>query len=137
MKVLEVMSRDVACADTNDSIQQAAERMKELNVGDLPVIVNKEVVGFITDRDVAIRIVAHGLDPKTAKVVDAMTEGPVTCKEDDEIEDAARLMVAHKIRRLAVTDKNGKLSGIVSLIDLASRAGPAMANEILKVLAHR
>ncbi len=137
MKVFEIMSRDVACANTNDSIQQAAERMKELDVGDLPVIANKEAVGFITDRDIAIRIVAHGLDPKTAKVVDAMTQGLVTCKEDDEIEDAVRLMVAHKIRRLAVTDKNGKLTGLVSLVDLASHAQPAMANEILKVLAHR
>lgn len=120
MKVRDAMTKGVDFISTNSTIREAAEKMKELNVGDIPVVINDEAVGMVTDRDIAVRVVAHGLDPQAAKVVDAMTEGIFTCKEDDEVESAAKIMAKNKIRRLIVTNDNNELTGVVSLGDLAT-----------------
>jgi CBS domain-containing protein len=132
MKIREIMSREVTFVNPNNSVQEAAVRMKELHVCDLPVIVKTEAVGFITEHDININVVAQGLDPKITKVADVMTQGIFACKEDDEITDAARQMVELKIRRIAVMDKEGKLSGIVSMDDLIRHTDPDTAYEILK-----
>lgn len=135
MKVSEIMSHKVAFVNTNNSIQEAAQRMKELNLGDLPVIAENEAIGVITEHDIAIRVVARGFDPKTYQVVDAMTKGIFSCKEDDPIVYAAQEMAKIKIGRLAVRDHHGKLSGMVSIDDLVDHLDPDSAHQILKKLA--
>ncbi len=132
MKVKQVMTRDVEFVDSNDSIKQAAEKMKELNVGVLPVKIGDEIVGMVTDRDIVIRSVAQGLDPEKHKIIDAFSEGVITCKEDDDIKDGAQLMEDKQIRRLIVMDSKGKMTGIVSLGDLAVNVEKEMAGEVLK-----
>lgn len=132
MKVKQVMTRDVEFVDSNDSIKQAAEKMKELNVGALPVKIGDEIVGMLTDRDIVIRSVAQGLDPEKHKIIEAFSEGVITCKEDDDIKDGAQLMEDKQIRRLIVTDSKGKMTGIVSLGDLAVNVEKEMAGEVLK-----
>jgi CBS domain-containing protein len=131
MLVKEIMTRKVDYVTHENTLQEAADKMKELDVGELPIVVGGEAVGIITDRDIAVRGVAHGLDPKAAKVVDAMTEGIVACSEDDDIEKAAKMMGAHKIRRLPVTDTDGRMSGVVSLGDLALKLDKALVGEVL------
>jgi CBS domain-containing protein len=132
MKVKEIMSRPIAIIDTNNTIQEAAEKMKEKNIGDLPVVINKQAVGFITDRDITVRVVAHGLDPKSTVVSDGMSEKIHACSEDDTVEEAARIMSQNKIRRLAVADDQKNLTGLLSLQDLATKADAALAGNVLK-----
>jgi CBS domain-containing protein len=131
MRVKEIMTDSVDFVTNEHTLQQAAEKMKALDVGELPIIVGKEAVGVITDRDIAIRGVALGLDPNSAKVVDAMSEGIIACKQDDEAEMAARLMAEHKIRRLPVTDTDGNVTGMLSLGDLAAKLDKSLIGDVL------
>jgi CBS domain-containing protein len=90
---------------------------------------------MLTDRDITIRIAAHGLDPQKTHVIDAMTEGVVACKEDDDVEAAARLMGDKQVRRLLVKEEGGKLAGIVSIGDLAKSADKELVGEVLEKIS--
>jgi CBS domain-containing protein len=119
MQVKEIMTPDVEFVTTDTTLEKTAERMRDLNVGELPVVLGEEAVGVITDRDIVVRAVAHGLVPQAAKVTEAMTEGVFACSQEDDIEKAAEIMANRKIRRLLVMDAGGKMSGVVSLGDVA------------------
>jgi len=124
MQVKEVMTRGAECISPDEPLQKAAQKMKSLDVGPLPVCGdNDKLVGMLTDRDITVRAVAEGWDPKTARVRDAMTEGVTYCFEDDDVSEAARLMKEKQIRRLVVLNRDKRLVGIVSLGDLAVEAG--------------
>jgi CBS domain-containing protein len=123
MLVQEVMTKNAECTGPNASLQKAAERMRSLDVGALPVCDNHRLIGVVTDRDIAIRSVAEGHDPKSDRVCDAMTSQVAFCFEDTDVADAAELMRAKQIRRLPVLDRSKRLIGIVSLGDLAVEAG--------------
>ena len=119
MQLREIMSRDVEVIAPEATIREAAEKMREIDVGPLPVCNGKRLVGILTDRDIVIRAIADGHDPATTPVEQAMSDEVVYCFDDDESEDAARLMREHQIRRLPIVDHDKKLVGIVSLGDLA------------------
>ena len=99
--------------------------MKDLNAGPLPVCESDRLVGILTDRDITVRATAEGLDPWTAKVSDVLTPGVVYCFEDEDVEEAARLMQEHQVRRLVVLNRRNRIVGIVSLGDLATEIGDA------------
>ena len=132
MQVKELMTRDIEFVNSNDSIKQAAEKMKELNVGVLPVKTGNKLVGMLTDRDIVVRSVAPGLDPEQHQIIDAFSEGVVACNGDDDIKDVAQLMEERQIRRVVVKDNEEKVIGIVSLGDLAVNIGKEMVGEVLK-----
>jgi CBS domain-containing protein len=117
MKVREVMTRDFAVVHPDSTLQEAADRMRQRDVGPLPVCDNDRLVGMITDRDITVRSTAEGLDPWTAQVREAMTKEVICCSEDDDIAEAARLMKEKHVRRLLVLDHNRRLVGLVSLCD--------------------
>jgi CBS domain-containing protein len=117
-KVSEVMSTDVQTISPDDTIEEAAQEMRDGDFGLVPVVEDEQLVGVVTDRDIAIRAVAEGKDPSTA-VSEVMSEGVVWVNEDDSVEDAARIMSEHQIRRLPVVDSEQHLVGIVSLGDFA------------------
>jgi CBS domain-containing protein len=121
MKVKDVMTRDVEKIAADNFLKDAASMMRSLDVGALPVCENDKLVGIITDRDIAVRGVAAGLDPSQATVRDVMTESVCWCYEDDDVQKAAKFMEEHQIRRLPVFDKSNRAVGIVSLGDLATR----------------
>jgi len=124
MQISELMTRGVECARPRDSIARAAERMRELNVGALPVCGdNDKLVGMITDRDITVRATAGACDPCGTCVGDVMTQHIITCFEDQDATEAVALMEEHLVRRLAVLDRNKRLVGIVSLGDLAVKSG--------------
>jgi CBS domain-containing protein len=123
MQVKDVMTKGAECVRPDDTLQDAARKMKGLDVGPLPVCDNDRLVGMITDRDITVRAVAEGKDPRSARVRDAMTEGVCYCFEDDDVADAARLMKEKQIRRLVVLNRDKRLAGIVSLGDLAVETG--------------
>jgi len=123
MKVKDVMTRGAECASPDDTLQAAARKMKSLDVGPLPVCDHDRITGMLTDRDIVVRAVAEGRDPLTAKVREAMSEGVVYVFEDDDVNEAARLMKEKQIRRLIVLNRDKRLTGIVSLGDLAVESG--------------
>src|SRR5262249_46950142 len=123
MKVRDIMTRNVTVVRPDSTLQEAADRMKELNVGPMPVCDGSRLVGMLTDRDIAVRGVAEGHDPWTDKVRDVMTPEVVYCFEDQEVEEAAHVMKEKQVRRLLVLDHGKNLVGIVSLGDLAVSTG--------------
>ena len=119
MKVKEVMTKLVEFVRPETTVQEAAGKMKDLNVGPIPVCEGERVLGILTDRDIVVRAVAEGRDARTTRVQDVMTRDVVCCTEDDDVKDAARLMKEHQIRRVVVVTANKRLAGIVSLGDIA------------------
>jgi len=119
MHVSEVMTRGAECIGPGATLQEAAERMKALDVGALPVCDNDRVVGMLTDRDITVRATAEALPPRLGQVRDVMTPDVLYCFEDQDVTEAARLMQENQVRRLVVVNRDKRLVGIVSLGDLA------------------
>ena len=119
MKIRDVMTRGVECVRPDTTIQEAAGKMKALNVGPMPVCEGDRVTGILTDRDIVVRGVAEGRDMRTTRVQDVMTRDVHTVAEDADVKEAARLMKDRQVRRLVVTGSGGTLAGIVSLGDIA------------------
>jgi len=134
MKVKDVMTKGAECVRPDDTLQEAARKMKTLDIGPLPVCGdNDRLAGMLTDRDIVVRAVAEGRDVRTAKVRDAMSEGISYCFEDDDVTEAARQMRDKQIRRLAVLNRDQRLTGIVSLGHLAVETGDkALSGETLQ-----
>ena len=123
MKVSEAMTRDVRVAGPEETVQDAAKTMAELDAGALPVGEKDHLIGMITDRDIAIRGIAKGKGPK-AKVRDVMTEDIKYCFDDQELEEVTRNMADIQVRRLPVLNRDKRLVGIVSFADLARSEQP-------------
>jgi len=136
MKIAEVMTRDVELTDPNATIEQAAKTMAEEDVGFLPVGEHDRMIGMITDRDIAIRAVAKGHDPKKTKVRQVMTGRVLYCFEDEDADKAAESMSRERIRRLPVVNRSKRLVGVVSLGDIALRHNPAKAGVALSEVCH-
>src|SRR5947208_3386999 len=109
MRVKDVMTEGVACARPADSLALTAERMRDLNVGALPVCGEDRLIGMITDRDITIRGIADGCSPDQVTVNDCMTPDITWCFDDDDVSEAAHLMEEKQIRRVAVLDHNQRL----------------------------
>jgi CBS domain-containing protein len=119
MLLKDIMTRDVEVIRPDASLQEAAERMRALDVGPLPVCDGERLVGMITDRDLTVRATAEGKDPATTQVRDVMTADVHYCFEDQDVNEAARMMQERQVRRLLVLNRDKRLAGIVSLGDLA------------------
>jgi len=133
MLIRDIMTPHVEVVSPGDTLEQAARKMEVLDVGPLPVCEGRRVVGMITDRDITVRATAAGCDPKTTLVSDAMSQDVISCYEDQDVWQAARLMEEKQIRRLLVLDRANVLVGIVSLGDLATGAGEqGQPGEVLK-----
>jgi CBS domain-containing protein len=133
MQVKAIMTTTVETVGPDTSLQEAAERMKTLDVGPLPVCDGDRLVGMITDRDIAVRAVSQGFGAAMGKVSDVMTPEVVYCFEDQDVQEAARLMQDHQIRRLVVLNRDKRLVGIISLGDLAVDTGDEkLAGETLE-----
>ncbi|HWI53404.1 MAG TPA: CBS domain-containing protein [Symbiobacteriaceae bacterium] len=115
----QFMTRDVRCVTPDSTVQDAAKIMADCNCGVVPVVKGDQVVGIITDRDIVLRCVTQGGDPKTGKVSACMTDDVVCCAPDTDAHEAANLMANRQIRRLPVVE-NGRLCGIVALGDMAT-----------------
>jgi CBS domain-containing protein len=120
MQVREIMTAVVECIRPDDSIAKAAQKMKELDVGSMPVCgENNRLLGMVTDRDITIRATAGCCDPRGTCVQDVMTPKVTYVFEDQDVSEAAELMKQEQIRRLVVLSRDKRLAGIVSLGDLA------------------
>ena len=133
MPLQDVMTPEVEVIAPEASISEAAAKMRHRDIGPLPVCEGARLVGMLTDRDITVRAVAAGLDPLTTQVRDVMTPDVVYGFEDQDVEDAARLMEQYQIRRLPVLNRSKQLVGMVALGDLAVQAGTRpVAAEVLE-----
>jgi CBS domain-containing protein len=130
MLVKEAMSRHVKIVNPDQSLQEAAKIMLDIDAGAVPVDENDRLVGMITDRDIAVRGVAAGKSP-SAKVREVMTKEVKYCFEDEDIAHIAQNMAQQQVRRLPVVDRNKRLVGILALADLATTAKTGHATAAL------
>ena len=133
MKVNEIITHDPQVIRPETALIEAAQKMKSLDIGMLPVCDGDRLVGVITDRDITVRGVAQGSDPKTARVQEVMTPEVIYCFDDEDVKEAAKKMEEKQVRRLPVLNREKRLVGIVSLGDLAVRTGKEkLAGEVLE-----
>jgi len=138
-KCNEVMTKDPVCCQPNDSAAKAAELMQSGNIGSIPVIENvqnQKLVGIVTDRDLALKIVAQGRDAKSTKVEAVMTHKVVTCLANDDLQKALDAMAEHQLRRIPVVDNENKIVGIIAQADVATRIDqPEKTAEMVKEIS--
>ena len=128
MKCREVMTENPICCLPEDSVGQAARVMRRERVGSVPVItddLNRELIGVITERDLAYKVVGESRDAMRTRVFDVMTAA-AACRDDDEVITALLAMEEHQIRRIPVMDYSGRLVGMISESDIAVRVPPAL-----------
>ena len=123
MQLKDVMTKVVEVVRPEETLRQAAAKMRSADVGSLPVCDGAKVLGMLTDRDIVVRAAAEGHDPDATRVDEIMTGEAFYCYDDQDVDDAARLMSDRQVRRLVVLDRENRLAGIVSLGDLAVDTG--------------
>lgn len=122
MRVADIMTRDVQSVSSSTNLQTVARHMRDLDVGVIPVVDRGQLLGVITDRDIVIRAIAAGVDPRQATAADHMSSDPTTVSPDDDVERATEIMAREQIRRLLVVE-GGTLVGILSIGDVAVDTG--------------
>jgi CBS domain-containing protein len=135
MKISDVMTPHAKCIGPELTLIHAANQMRELDVGSLPICENDRLVGIVTDRDLALRGITEARDPRAMTIREVMSPGIVYIFDDQDVEEAARLMEVKQIRRLPVLNRDKRLVGIVSLGDLAVEAGMVLSGEALKEIS--
>jgi CBS domain-containing protein len=133
----EIMKKDVECVSPRDTVQDAAIRMRDENIGFLPVCdQSKKVLGTLTDRDVAIRLVAAKKRASTF-IEDVMTREVVACRPEDDVRDAERAMARSHKSRIMCVGEDGRLLGVISLSDIAQHESGRRASETLREVSER
>jgi CBS domain-containing protein len=130
--IREVMTRDVEVIRPNDTVRDAARKMRNLDVGPIPVCDGQRVQGMITDRDIVVRAIAEDMDPAQTRVADVMSQGISYCFDDDEAEEVLERMEEEQLRRFIVVDRDKKLVGIVALADLAGEESGQRVSKALE-----
>ncbi|MDX9850452.1 MAG: CBS domain-containing protein [Anaerolineaceae bacterium] len=132
----DVMTPNPVCCLPTDNVVTVAQIMQRENIGPLPVIDNTEsqkLIGIITDRDLALKVVGEGRDTRSTRVEAVMTRRVVTCRPDDELNIAMKLMSDHQLRRIVIVDNANTVKGIISQADLATRMDqPEKTAEVVK-----
>jgi CBS domain-containing protein len=121
MKVYEVMTRGIETVSPGATIEFAAKKMMNRNVGFLPVVESEKLVGVVTDRDIVLRAVSAGLRPYMTTVGQVMTKESLTVYDDETLTEASLVMEKHFVHRLIVMDRQQHLVGIISLSDIAAK----------------
>jgi len=137
MRCEEVMKRDVQCVSSRESVQLAAQRMATGNIGFLPVCDEAGVVlGAVTDRDLVLRVLAHG-KPETTPIADVFTQEVVACHPGDDLVEAQTMMAKHHKSRIMCLDEQNHVVGVISLSDIAQQSSEARAAKTLRQVSER
>ncbi|KAB2846044.1 MAG: CBS domain-containing protein [Hyphomicrobiaceae bacterium] len=135
MKVKDAMHKGVEWVQPATTVAALAKKMRDLDIGAIPIGENDRLVGMVTDRDITVRAVADAKDVSKLTARDVMSKGIVYCRDDEEIEDAVRIMEQKKIRRLPVLDENKRMVGMLSLGDVSQSASHEIAGEVISAVA--
>jgi CBS domain-containing protein len=122
----EIMTKNPECCLPSDTVIQAARLMKSEDVGPIPIVADNDGMklrGIITDRDLAVKVIAEARDPNTTRLEDVMSQDVVSCRENDDVEKVLKLMKDNQVRRIPVVGSNDQLLGIIAQADVATRLG--------------
>jgi len=133
--VREVMTSKLCSIDTDKSVAYAAKMMRDEDVGIAPIVEGDRLVGVLTDRDIAVRVVAEGRDPEQVKVTEVASRDVVTLDPQQDLDEALRLMARHQVRRLPVVEEDGRLAGVVAQADVAQEADERQTGEVVEQIS--
>ena len=134
-RIHEAMTSNPCAIEADRSVAYAAQMMKQEDVGVAPIVENGRLVGVLTDRDIAIRVVAEGKDPDSVQVRDVASSNVVTVDPGQDLDDALRLMARYQVRRLPVVENDGRLVGVVAQADVAEEAKPKETGEMVEEIS--
>jgi CBS domain-containing protein len=133
MKLSEIMTKDVEIIQPDDTLKMAAQKMRDRDIGFLPVCDGESLMGVLSDRDIAIRALADGMDINVMLGRDLMTSPAIYAYDDQDVTEAAKIMEENQIRRLVVLGREDKrLAGVISLGDLARRGITDISGQVLQ-----
>ena len=140
-KCSDVMTKDVVTCTPQTAITEVAQLMKNEDIGPVLVVDNNDsrtLVGIITDRDIVLKVIADGQDPRSTRVEEAMSKKLVTCNPDDDVDTAMKSMAQFQLRRIPVVGENMQLLGIISQADLATRVDePEKTGEVVREISEQ
>ena len=135
MKVKDVMHKGAEWVEPDTSIPKLATTMKKEDIGAIPVGENDKLIGMVTDRDITVRAVANGGDMSKLTARDVMTNGIIFCRDDEDLDDALRIMEDKKIRRLPVINGDKRMVGMLSIGDIADAASHELSGEVVAAVS--
>jgi CBS domain-containing protein len=133
--IRDLMTRGPRTIDTAGSAVDAARMMRDEDVGLIPIVESDHLVGTVTDRDIAVRLVAEGKSPEKTRVADIASRELVTIDPDQDVDEALRLMAKHQVRRLPVVEEDGKLVGILAQADIAKHVSAAQTGDVVEKIS--
>ena len=133
--VRESMTSNPCSIDTDKSVAYAAKMMRDEDVGIAPIVEGDRLVGVLTDRDIAVRVVAEGRDAEQTKVTEVASRDVVTLDPQQDLDEALRLMARHQVRRLPVVEEDGRLVGVVAQADVAKEADERRTGEVVEKIS--
>ncbi len=133
--IRDLMTSNPRTVEPSTPIVEAARAMKEADVGSMPIVDGDTVVGILTDRDIALRVVAEGKDPQATTVESVASRDLITVDPQQSLDEALRLMAQHQVRRLPVCEEDGRLVGIVAQADVAREVGDQKTGELVEEIS--
>ncbi len=133
--IRDVMTSNPCTIDADKDIAYAAKMLKDEDVGIAPIVEGDQLIGVLTDRDIAIKVVAEGKDPRSTTVREIASTNVVTIDPQQDLDEALRLMAQHKVRRLPVVEEDGKLVGILAQADVALTADDTKTGELVEEIS--
>jgi CBS domain-containing protein len=138
MTCAEVMTPSPTCCTAEHTTADAAELMKREDIGLVPVVSEdgRKLIGVLTDRDIVLKVIADGRDPRSTAVTEVMSSSPVTCLPQESVEAVMELMASRQVRRIPIVDRDGSLVGIVAQADVATRiANPQETGQVVQAIS--
>jgi CBS domain-containing protein len=136
-KISDAMTSNPCAIDADKSVQYAAKMMRDENVGFAPIVEGDRLIGALTDRDIAMMVVAEGKDPEATTARDVASRNVVTVDPDADLDAALQLMARHQVRRIPVVQGDGQLVGVVAQADVAREAKSKATGELVEEISER
>ena len=133
--VRDAMSSNPCTIDAEKPVAYAAKMMKQENVGIAPIVEGDRLIGTLTDRDIAVRVVAEGKSPETTRVREVASTAPVTVDPEQDLDEALRLMATHQVRRLPVVEEDGRVVGVLAQADVAEEMKAKKTGELVEEIS--
>jgi CBS domain-containing protein len=133
--IRDVMTKNPRTVSNSDSVSDAARRMRDEDAGLIPIVDGDRLTGVVTDRDIALRVVADGRDASSMRVEEIASKSLVTVDPDQGLDEALKIMAEHQVRRLPVCEEDGRLIGIVAQADIAKHAGAKRTGEVVEQIS--
>jgi len=129
------MTKNPCAIDVDKSVAYAAKMMRDEDVGVAPIVESDKLVGMLTDRDIAVRVVAEGKDPERVTVREVASKQVVTVDPQQDLEEALRIMAKHQVRRLPVVEEDGRLVGVVAQADVAREGDDKETGQLVQEIS--